>query len=138
MQQAAMMMAMQGKNSGQQGVPGSQLQNILGISGSDVRQFLGMGNEKDKLPYPGMMMPDMAKSSGPFGMGALSTGMMKDPMAAPEMPGMAEMSSSLGAMPPVPQMGPGGIPPLDPGLGAAGMMPGASPAWWQGLNLFGF
>lgn len=139
MQQAAMMMAMQGRN-GQQGVPGSQLSNILGISGSDVRSFLGLGNTKDKLPYPGMVMPEMAKSSGPFGMGSLSTGDMKSPMGVPEMPGMANMSTSLGAMAdPTMQMPGQGIPPLDPGIGAPAMMPPPQIPWWQAIGTpFGF
>lgn len=135
MQQMAMMAAM--RNGGQQGVPGSQLSNILGISGSDVRSFLGLGNEKDKLPYAGSVMPEMMKSGGPFGMGALTTGVMKAPMGVPQMDAVPDLSSSLGAAPGPMEMPSGGIPPLDPGIGAAMMAPPAAP-WWQGLNIFGF
>lgn len=136
MQQMAMMAMM--KNGGQQGVPGSQLSNILGISGSDVRSFLGLGNEKDKLLDPNAALPDMMKSRGFLGMGALTTGDMKAPMGVPEMPGMANVSSSLGAAPTPAQMPPGGIPPLDPGIGVPAPMPPPAAPWWQGLNIFGF
>lgn len=128
MQQMAMMQAMRG---GQQGVPGSQLSNILGISGSDVRSFLGMGGQKDKLTPDGAL-PEMMKSGGPFGMGSLTTGEMKTPypMGVPPMDAGPGISSSLGQPPQMMAAGP----PLDPGIGMAGQTP-----WWQNLGFsFGF